>query len=149
MTVSQADGAELMLPTDGRLGASIGFTSQHLSGELALLASTSFVESVLPREVRGRELPYRIAADWVGELSNQLVGRLKNQLLGCGVDIALGVPRGEIGIADRPGRLCGEFLLESEQGTLVAYLFVEETAGIELTTPIAGVAVSEGDIVLF
>jgi hypothetical protein len=59
------------------------------------------------------------------------------------------VPCGAIRIADRPGSLCGEFLLESEQGKLVAYLFLEETAGIELTTPLAGVAVSEGDIVLF
>jgi hypothetical protein len=153
LTVSESDGAELRLSTDRRLAASIVFTSPRLSGELALLAPTSFVEAVLPSEVRGRELPYRMAADWFGELSNQLVGRLKNQLLAYGVDIMLGTPRsvpcGEIRRTERPASLGSEFFLESQRGLLVAYLFVEDAAGVELTTPMPGAAVSEGDIVLF
>lgn len=142
--------AELGDPT---LVAAIGFRSPCLSGELVLLAPSEFVEAVLPPEVRGRQRCARIAADWVGELANQLVGRLKNQLLGYGVDVALGTPRpvtpNDILSFEHSMRAVARLCLTSGEGTLLALLYADGREDVALAASSPGVAVSEGDIVLF
>ena len=147
---SDTASAELANAT---LAAAIGFRSPCLSGELVLLAPSEFVEAVLPPEVRGRQRSSRIAADWVGELANQLVGRLKNQLLGYGVDVALGTPRSvtpnEILSFEHAMRAIARLSLTSAEGTVLALLYTDGQENIALAASSLGAAVSEGDIVLF
>lgn len=146
-------GANGFEPARDALVAAIGFRSPCLSGELVLWAPPTFVEVVLPKEVRDRRLSTTIAADWVGELANQLVGRLKNQLLGYGVDVALGTPRavtsGEIAAFEMAMQAVVRLSLTSREGSLRALLFTDEHEDLALSTATPGVAVSEGDIVLF
>ena len=138
---------------DATLAAAIGFRSPCLSGELILLAPSRFVEDVLPPEVRGRQRSARIAADWVGELVNQLVGRLKNQLLGYGVDVGLGTPRAvtpnDIVSYEHSMRAIARLSLSSGEGTVLALLYTDGLEDVALATSTPGAAVSEGDIVLF
>jgi hypothetical protein len=152
VSISDDPRARALLPREETLVAAIGFRSPCLSGELVLLAPPSFVEVVLPREVRERRPSARIAADWVGELANQLVGRLKNKLLGYGVDVALGTPRAvtdcEIVDFEASMRTIVRLSLTSREGSLLAMLFTEH-ADLSLSEATPGVAVSEGDIVLF
>lgn len=140
-------------PEAETLVTAIGFRSPCLSGELVLVAPSRFVEVVLPPEVRERRHSSRIAADWVGELANQLVGRLKNQLLGYGVDVSLGTPRGilptEIDGFEASMRPIVRLSLSSREGALLALLFAEAEADLALSTATPGVAATEGDIVLF
>lgn len=138
---------------EATLVSAMGFRSPGLSGELVLLAPSEFVEGVLPPEVRGRQRSARIAADWVGELANQLVGRLKNQLLGYGVDVALGTPRAlapeDIVSFEHSMRTIARLALDSREGAVLALLYTDEQDDVALAAPTPGAAVSEGDIVLF
>jgi hypothetical protein len=153
VSISDDPPTRALLPRGETLVAAIGFRSPSLSGELVLLAPPSFVELVLPREVRERRPSARIAADWVGELANQLVGRLKNQLLGYGVDVALGTPRAvtecDIVEFETSMRTIARLSLANPEGSLLAVLFTEEHPELSLSEAMPGVAVSEGDIVLF
>src|SRR5215213_868851 len=62
----------------------MGFFGETLSGTCLLAAPAATVFASAPKDARPR--------DWVGELTNQLVGRLKSKLLARGVTIAMTTP---------------------------------------------------------
>ena len=72
--------------------SSIGFTSDSMKGALVLTVARSLARASLPANLRdsGREDDF--LADWVGELSNQMLGRLKNRFTASGLQIALSTP---------------------------------------------------------
>lgn len=153
LSIGDAASTGALEPAADVLAAAIDFRSSCLSGELVLLAPLPFLEVVLPPGVREQSRSARIAADWIGELANQLVGRLKNQLLGYGVDVALGTPRAatisDIAAFEASMRTIVRLGLTSREGSLLAILLVEEHAELALAATMPGAAVSEGDIVLF
>ncbi len=63
----------------------IGFTGKGLRGRLILGSSTEPLEGSNP----ARTVPAR---EWLGELSNQLLGRIKNQLLLYRVELSVSTP---------------------------------------------------------
>jgi CheY-specific phosphatase CheX len=76
----------------GELAAFIGFTGAHMKGSLLLTTSRALVTASNPQTASGTILPEEDLRDWLGELSNQLVGRLKIKLLDYGVAIDLSTP---------------------------------------------------------
>jgi CheY-specific phosphatase CheX len=80
-----AEGENLLIAT-------IGFTAAELRGTLVLAMDRGLAASSLPGNLKAREQGDEIVADWVGELSNQLLGRLKNRFGSIGIDIALSTP---------------------------------------------------------
>jgi hypothetical protein len=63
----------------------IGFSARGLQGQLILGSSIEPLEQSNP----ARNVPVR---DWMGELSNQLLGRIKSQLLLYGVELTVSTP---------------------------------------------------------
>lgn len=83
-----ASTAELSEP----LASSIGFTSDNMKGVLVLVMEKALVLASLPANLRAKHYDDELLADWVGELSNQLLGRLKTRFIASGIQIALSTP---------------------------------------------------------
>ena len=83
-----APAAELAEP----LASSIGFTSDNMKGVLVLVMEKSLALASLPANLRAKCGDDELLADWVGELSNQLLGRIKTRFIGSGIQIALSTP---------------------------------------------------------
>ncbi len=77
---------------DSPIAATIGFTSACMHGVLVLTAARDLVAATLPANLKSGEAGDEIAADWTGELSNQMLGRLKNRFHAVGIDISLSTP---------------------------------------------------------
>jgi hypothetical protein len=71
--------------TNSTYAAVIGFHGAAISGALLLIVDDGLLRASLP--TRGTS-----EREWLGELSNQLLGRVKNRLLAYGVDVAAMVP---------------------------------------------------------
>ncbi len=83
---SRAEGIE------APFAATIGFTASRMLGVLVLTMSRALALRSLPPNLQKTAIGDEIVADWVGELSNQLLGRLKNRFYAAGVEIALSTP---------------------------------------------------------
>ncbi|MBN2192989.1 MAG: chemotaxis protein CheX [Polyangiaceae bacterium] len=104
----------------------LGFTGSQLRGSV-LLAGTEGPFAV-SRPAQGQ------VRDWVGELTNQLVGRLKNRLRERGAEIAPSTPvvlQGEH-IAPLPRHLLIPLMFDCDQGVVLVWVHVETTPGFEL-----------------
>ena len=104
----------------------LGFTGSEIRGSL-LLAGTQgpFLRS---RPAQGE------LRDWVGELTNQLLGRLKVQLLERGAHIALSTPvvlQGEH-IAPLPRQVLIPLVFHCDDGVVLVWTHVESAPGYEL-----------------
>lgn len=142
-------------PADKMLGSvrligMIGFSSTEVSGSL-LLALT---EPLLQRTRPAAGAP---AADWTGELANQLLGRFKNQLLSYGVLINSSLPvvvAGEtLALPARTRPLTRHLSFASRtSGRLFVRLEMELAPALELvrlTEDDAEPTIDEGELVLF
>jgi CheY-specific phosphatase CheX len=79
-----------IIPKDAAGGAIaagvIGFTGQTIRGTLLLATTLEIIGAARPAEIRTRPLSkssasdWIIARDWVGELTNQVLGRIKSRL---------------------------------------------------------------------
>lgn len=65
----------------------IGFCSEQVNGTVVISTSEDVVLGTVPA---GIERPH--TSDWLGELSNQLLGRLKNQLSEFGIVLHVSTP---------------------------------------------------------
>lgn len=75
-----------------RLAGVIGFVAADFAGTLVIETTNDVVRESLPTIVddeKSHESAYR---DWIGELSNQLLGRTKNRLLRYGVSFHMSPP---------------------------------------------------------
>lgn len=130
------------------LGAAIGFTSTHVRGVLAIAVDEQLARNMNPVAQAGDDGSHQ---DWIGELSNQLLGRLKNKLLSRGVELALSTPmivRGtdlQLGAASS-----GATKVTFEDGDLSAEVWwdAEVDEGLVLTEG-EDEAHAEGDMLLF
>ena len=66
------------------LSGSMGFVGRHLRGTCLLATTERALSDSCPAQGKLR--------DWIGELTNQLVGRLKTKLLGYGVEVFVTTP---------------------------------------------------------
>jgi CheY-specific phosphatase CheX len=79
-----ATGDRWELSDDPVLSGVMGFVGAQLRGTCLLAGAAETLAATCPEGGRAR--------DWVGELTNQLVGRLKTKLLTRGVEVALTTP---------------------------------------------------------
>lgn len=68
----------------------LGVTSEGLRATVAIQTCDQILQDTFPADLdddRDQKIQ-----DWIGELSNQLLGRLKNKLLPYGCELTLGIP---------------------------------------------------------
>ena len=120
----------------------MGFYGETLSGTCLLAAPAATVLAAAPRDARPR--------DWVGELTNQLVGRLKSKLLARGVTIAMTTPvvLSGVRISPLPRGDMEPAVFETSTGRALVWLEFEATSAFRFGSerPIAG---TEGDLLVF
>ena len=89
--------------------------------------------------------------DWVGELTNQLVGRLKSKLLARGIEIALTTPIVLSGVRLKPlprGRL-EPAVMHAKSGPILIWTEVESDADFAFGAEQPGLTGHEGAVLLF
>ena len=125
------------------LSGSMGFVGRNVRGTCLLAASEKTLTDSCPTQGKLR--------DWIGELTNQLVGRLKTKLLGCGVEVFVTTPIVLSGVRIRPlprGRL-EPTVYTSPDGEVLVWVEVEADEGFALGSLHPGRASSEGEVILF
>ena len=94
VTVQRATDADQPISPDFLLCSVIGFTGRDVRGTLvlALTEELSGLSNPIAGSSPGARSDRATQRDWVGELSNQLLGRIKIELLRRGVEIYLNLP---------------------------------------------------------
>lgn len=141
------------------IAASIGFSGPQLNGALFLAANRGAGRTLVARTLGATNV-----RDWLGELTNQLLGSIQRGLLGHQVAITGGLPTVVSGVAldvsavrtrksRRPDyeRICAQQLFIVAGGYLLARIEVEVEIGFELcwNEDHAGNVPSDGDTLLF
>jgi CheY-specific phosphatase CheX len=120
----------------------MGFVGDSVRGTCLLAAPRAAVEAAAPNGAAAR--------DWVGELSNQLVGRLKGKLLARGATIALSTPvvvRG-VKLSPLPRTDVEPVVFQSPGGKVLVWLEVEVEDGFQLGEERA-LQATEGELLVF
>jgi len=86
--LTETDG----LDDDQEMIAVIGFSSENLKGALGLACAKEPLARSACSALGLAEVDDQILTDWLGELSNQLLGRLKRTMLDYSVEIYLATP---------------------------------------------------------
>lgn len=144
----QAYGVQL-IPSDDwteseevMLSGVMGFVGDSVRGTCLLAAPQATVEAAAPKDAGVR--------DWVGELSNQLVGRLKAKLMARGATIALSTPvvlRG-VKLSPLPRTDVKPVVFNSSAGKVLVWLEVEVDSDFQLGEERA-LKASEGELLVF
>ena len=135
--------SEFIVSDEVLLSGVIGFVGHALRGSCLLVGNRSPIELSSPQK--------RLTRDWVGELTNQLVGRLKRKFLGFGLEVALTTPVVLSGLHLRPmprGKLSPR-TFRTESGSIMVWVEVEAEPGFELGPAVSGSTNAEGDVLLF
>ncbi|MEO7037177.1 MAG: chemotaxis protein CheX [Polyangiaceae bacterium] len=120
----------------------MGFVGDSVRGTCLLAAAQGTVEAAAPKGASAR--------DWVGELSNQLVGRLKAKLMARGATIAVSTPvvlRG-VRVSPLPRTDVEPVVFESTAGKVLVWLEVEIDDGFQLGE-VRPLKASEGELIVF
>jgi CheY-specific phosphatase CheX len=112
----------------------IGFTGRDLRGTLILALTEDL--SGLSNPVAGPANPMA-QRDWVGELSNQLLGRIKLDLLRWGLEISLNLPALLLGrhLAPLPRAQLKPLKFTLAKGAAAVWVEVEARPGLKLEAP--------------
>jgi CheY-specific phosphatase CheX len=146
------DVASAKSPDD--MGASIGFAGPELRGALVLISTRKLVRFALPPEVQDRTSDEQLA-DWMGELSNQLLGRIKNKLIAFGVTLSMGTPAVMLGLdlarKDRHRGVRRHFAFRHGEESLSVYFDAIASAEVMLKVPSVppDAGIVEGDVAFF
>jgi CheY-specific phosphatase CheX len=132
-----ADDAEPISP-DFLLCSVIGFTGRDLRGTLVLAVTDelSGLSNPVAGAAAGAGASGMTQRDWVGELSNQLLGRIKLELLRCGVEMYLNLPavlRGQH-LAPLPRTQLKPIKFTLATGAAAVWIEVETRPGFKLDT---------------
>jgi CheY-specific phosphatase CheX len=129
----------------------IGFSGRDVRGTLvlALTEELSGMSNPIAGANPGAASSRGTQRDWVGELSNQLLGRIKLELLRCGVEIYLNLPAVLLGqhLAPLPRSQLKPLKFALAQGAAAVWIEVEarpgfkiESGNVEAQGPAAGEA---------
>lgn len=138
-----SNASEFIVSEEVLLSGVIGFVGPTLRGTCLLVGNRSPIELSSPQKQHTR--------DWVGELTNQLVGRLKRKFLGFGLEVALTTPVVLSGLHLRPmprGKLSPR-VFSTESGSIMIWVEVEAERGFELGPAISDSTSAEGDVLMF
>jgi hypothetical protein len=140
--LKQSD-AEFISSDEVLLSGVIGFVGPGLRGTCLLVGNRLPIELSSPQKDHTR--------DWVGELTNQLVGRLKRKFLGYGLEVALTTPVVLSGVYLRPipRRELSPRVFSTDSGSIMVWVEVEAEPGFELGPAVSDSSNAEGDVLMF
>jgi len=151
VTVRRAEEFEAPASPELYLCAIIGYTGQRIRGTL-VLALTEDVPGLSNPVAKDRS----IERDWVGELSNQLLGEIKMELLRHGVEIYMNLPAVLHGqhLAPLPRAQLKPLKFTMAKGAAAVWIDIETGPGFRLeplaTTPTeAELGPAPGEALLF
>jgi CheY-specific phosphatase CheX len=154
VTVHRASDVDQPVSPDFLLCSVIGFTGRDVRGTLVLALTEEL--SGLSNPVSGSDpAPRRdqtTQRDWVGELSNQLLGRIKIELLKCGVEIYLNLPAVLLGqhLAPLPRAQLKPLKFTLANGAAAVWIELDARPGFKIEAAEAGDAgPAAGDALLF
>jgi hypothetical protein len=138
-----ARGAPWVTTDEPLLSGVIGFVGSRVRGT-CLLASTE-------PPITASSPPGGRARDWVGELTNQLMGRMKSKLVARGLTVELTTPivLSGVRIEPLPKAKLEPIVLSAEQGPVLVWLEFETTPDFRLEAEREGFCGTEGDVLLF
>lgn len=145
---------EPALETATMVAGIIGFTEARFGGFVAIQTSPDVVSKIVPEEVRFG-INERVIADWMGELSNQLLGRTKNKMLRYGVSFQMSPPTTVSGlrlnITPHETSSRGWMEVDTDNGALQVLVDFrcENEVLLSESNSTDHVAASEGDMMLF
>ena len=139
----QNSASEFIVSNEVLLSGVIGFVGAGLRGTCLLVANRTPIELSSPQKEHTR--------DWVGELTNQLVGRLKRKFLGFGLEVALTTPVVLSGVHLRPmpRRELSPRVFSTESGSIMVWVEVEAEPGFEFGPAVSDSTSAEGDVLMF
>jgi len=140
---------------DEALAAVIGYSSPEMKGSVTVISTKSLLRKSHPNLQMEMPVGEQDLEDWIGEISNQLLGRMKNKLLKFGTTLAMATPSILMGrslISRQPkdgSRL--SFRFESELGALAVTVDVVLSPGyvFQAKEAISSTAEKEGASILF
>ena len=139
VTVRRAAEGDDPVSPDFLLCSVIGFSGRDVCGTLvlALTDDLSGKSNPVSGSTRTGVVSSRSTQrDWVGELSNQLLGRIKIELLRCGVEIYLNLPAVLLGqhLAPLPRSQLKPLKFTLGDGAAAVWIEVEARAGFKIDT---------------
>jgi len=152
--VRRAPDEQAPVSPDFFLCSVIGFTGRDLRGTLvlALTEELSGLSNPLSGAAAGAPADKRTQRDWVGELSNQLLGRIKLDLLRSGVEIYLNLPALLLGqhLAPLPRTELKPLKFTLAKGAAAVWVELETRPGFKIdTTQRDDQGPAAGDALLF
>lgn len=116
------EGQEMKVSKEESIAAAIGYSSPEIKGSVTVISTKGLLKQSHPNLQMGMPVGEQEIEDWVGEVSNQLLGRIKNKLLRFGTSVAMATPSILVGNslvskAPRSGSRIS-FKFESDQGVL-------------------------------
>jgi len=143
LDVGRVDGPMGPLQGEGYL-AVLGFSGDEFRGTLAISAA---FETIRSTNIISASPTESMDRDWIGELSNQMLGRIKNKLLKFGATIQLSTPMVFTGRNIRSrcagAKDCRTVSFDSPRGSIVVWMEGEFQPGFELEEQLELVDVSE------
>jgi len=154
VAVQRADEREEPVSPEFLLCSVIGFTGRDLRGTLvlALTEELSGLSNPVAGTVSGAGPAPVVQRDWVGELSNQLLGKVKLELLRCGVEIYMNLPAVLLGqhLAPLPRARLKPLKFTLGKGAAAVWIDIDAAPGLKLDTGARGEqAPVPGDALLF
>ena len=136
VAVRRADETDEPLSPEFFLCSVIGFSGCDLRGTLvlALTEELSGVSNPISTPEAGQTAGPEIQRDWVGELSNQLLGQVKLDLLRYGLEIYMNLPavlRGQH-LAPLPRARLKPLKFTVANGTAAVWVEIEARAGLKI-----------------
>ncbi len=133
----------------------IGFTGDDIRGTLLIAMDNDLLAATLQQDASpSGDTDTAVFRDWIGELSNQLLGRVKNLLLRRGSTITLSIPlvlRGEH-LSPLPREGCQRICLDTNSGQVQLWVDTEFARDYVLPAediPGSDDVPSEGDAMFF
>ena len=138
-----SSSAEFIDSEEVLLSGVIGFIGPDLRGTCLLVSNRTPIELSSPQKDYKR--------DWIGELTNQLVGRLKRKFLGFGLEVTLTTPVVLSGLHLRPipRRELSPRVFRTESGSIMVWVEVEAEPGFQFGPAVSDQSSEEGDVLMF
>lgn len=117
------DERQVAISKDECIASAIGYSSPQIKGSVTVLSPKSLLAKSHPNLQMEMPVGDQEVEDWIGEISNQLLGRIKNKLLKFGATVSMATPSVLAGNAMVPKEpkegASSTFKFQSEHGSLV------------------------------
>lgn len=92
ISMEQAGAKQVAVKSDQLFSSSLGFSGEGIKGALIVTTYSDALAATNPQREFLKAFTESDHADWIGEMSNQIVGNLKRHMAASGVDFTLATP---------------------------------------------------------